>query len=255
MDNRVTYEQPLNERMRVLLRLEHLFHQAHRDLQGNQDWDSRAAIMTLLDLVSIFERTEIKADIIKELDRTNANLAKLKEAPGVDGARLDEILGELQGLADGLSALQGPVARRLRSSEFLAAIMQRTSIPGGTCAFDLPLFHFWLQRPPAERQRALHGWFQEFEPFPRAVDTVLRLVRQSTFSETRTAKAGFYQQSLDGNAPGQLIRVLLPSDSPYYVETSGGKHRFTLRFMEPNYVERPSRTDNDVEFVLACCTL
>lgn len=255
MDKRVTYEQPLNERMRVLLRLEHLFDQARRNLQGNQEWDSRAAILTLLDLVSIFERTEIKADTIKVLDRTNANLAKLKEVPGVDKARLDEILSELQGLADGLGALQGPVARRLRSSEFLAAIMQRACIPGGTCDFDLPQFHYWLQRPASERQTALHGWFQEFEPFPKAVDTVLRLVRQSTSSQRRTAKAGFYQQSLDGSSPGQLIRVQLPADSPYYVETSGGKHRFTLRFMEPNYVERPSRTDNDVDFVLACCTL
>ena len=255
MDNRVTYEQPLNERMRVLLRLEHLFHQSHRHLQGDGEADSRAAIMSLLELVSIFERTEIKADIIKELERNNANLAKLKEVPGVDASRLDEILNELAILGEGLVALQGPVARSLRSSEFLSAILQRSSIPGGTCDFDLPLFHYWLQRPSDERQAALKAWFQVFDPIPKAVNTVLGLVRQSTAPVQQTARGGFYQQSLDTHPPGQLVRVMLPADSPLYAEISGGKHRFTIRFMEPNYVERPLQADADVEFTLACCTL
>ena len=107
MDNRVTYEQPLNERMRVLLRLEHLFHQSHHHLQGGSRSDSRCAIMSLLELVSIFERTEIKADIIKELERNNANLAKLREVPGVDISRLGEILQELVVLGEGLEHCRG----------------------------------------------------------------------------------------------------------------------------------------------------
>jgi len=255
MDNRVTYEQPLNERMRVLLRLEHLFRQSHRNLQGGDQWDSRAAIMSLLELVSIFERTEIKADIIKELDRNNVTLTKLKEVPGIDVSRLGEILQELVVLGEGLVALQGPVGRTLRSSEFLSAILQRSSIPGGTCDFDLPLFHFWLQRPLPERQAALKNWFQVFDPIPKAVNTVLGLVRQSTSPVQMTATGGFYQQSLESHPPAQLVRVMLPSDSPYYAEISGGKHRFTIRFMLPNYVERPTQADNDVDFTLACCTL
>ena len=256
MDNRVIYEQPLNERMRVLLRLEHLFDQAHRNLQGSSEWDSRAAILALLDLVSIFERTEIKADIIKELDRNNSTLTKLKEVQGVDVGRLEEILNELVVLGKGLVALQGPVGRSLRSSEFLSAILQRTSIPGGTCDFDLPLLHFWLKRPLEQRQAALNQWFEVFEPIPQAVKTVLSLVRQATSMCAKTATGGFYQQSLDTNSiPGQLVRVVLPADSPYYAEISGGKHRFTIRFMEPNYVERPAQTGDDVEFGLSCCTL
>lgn len=255
MDNRVTYEQPLNERMRVLLRLEHLFHQSHHHLQGDSRSDSRCAIMSLLELVSIFERTEIKADIIKELDRNNANLAKLREVPGVDVSRLGEILQELVVLGEGLVALQGPVGRSLRSSEFLSAILQRSSIPGGTCDFDLPLFHYWLQRPADERLAALKAWFQVFDPIPKAVNTVLGLVRQSTSPVQQTARAGFYQQGLDTQPPGQLVRVILPADSPYYAEISGGKHRFTIRFMEPNYVDRPLQTAADVDFTLACCTL
>ena len=255
MDNRVTYEQPLNERMRVLLRLEHLFQQSHRHLQGGDQADSRSAIMSLLELVSIFERTEIKADIIKELERNNANLAKLKEVPGVDVSRLNEILQELMVLGEGLVSLQGPVGRTLRSSEFLSAILQRSSIPGGTCDFDLPLFHYWLQRPLPERQAALTDWFQVFDPIPKAVNTVLGLVRQSTSPVQQIARGGFFQQSLDSHPPGQLVRVMLPADSPYYAEISGGKHRFTIRFMEPNYVERPNQTEADINFTLACCIL
>ena len=43
----VTYEQPLNERMRTFLRLSFLLDQAEFHAQGSSTWQSRAAVATL----------------------------------------------------------------------------------------------------------------------------------------------------------------------------------------------------------------
>ena len=70
MQNSVVYEQPLNEKMRTLLRLEFLFQQGRHYAVGESAWDSRAAISTLLDIQGILMgRTDLKGDLIKEMDR------------------------------------------------------------------------------------------------------------------------------------------------------------------------------------------
>ncbi|MGD8312702.1 MAG: cell division protein ZapD, partial [Gammaproteobacteria bacterium] len=58
------------------------------------------------------------------------------------------------------------------------------------------------------------------------------------------------------NLPGQLVRIALPRDVPYFAELSGGRHRFTARFLEFSTAdERARQTSRDVEFELACCVI
>jgi cell division protein ZapD len=68
--------------------------------------------------------------------------------------------------------------------------------------------------------------------------------------------AGFYQQPVDPNAVCQLVRVILPSELSVFPEISGGKHRFTIRFLEQaTTAGRPAQTDQDIQFELQCCNL
>jgi cell division protein ZapD len=52
-----------------------------------------------------------------------------------------------------------------------------------------------------------------------------------------------------------LLRVGLRRTQPYFAEISGGKHRFTIRFMNSNASERPTQSEEDVAFQLTCCIL
>jgi cell division protein ZapD len=60
---------------------------------------------------------------------------------------------------------------------------------------------------------------------------------------------------LDGNQPTQLIRVQIPAETPYFPEISGGKHRFTVRFMLFDINQRPQQISEDVAFRLSCCSM
>lgn len=252
---RVVYEQPLSERIRTFLRLEFLFTEFFARFEGPTLWDSRNALASLLDILNIFNRTDLKTEVMKELERQMSTLAALEHAPGVDSARLSELLGEFDILVDRMHALHGQIGQELRQNEFLNSIKQRVSIPGGTCDFDLPGYHFWLQRPVENRIADLRRWIKVFEPIQLSIFLLLRLVRESAHSSQETANEGFFQKMLDPNSPCQLVRVTVPSEAPYYAEISGGRHRFTLRFLEFLPDGRTSQIARDVPFKLTCCMI
>lgn len=254
MTKATIYEHPLNERVRILLRLEHLFSQASHFLGGATAWDSRMFISTLMEILDVFGRSDLKTELMKEVERATGNLGPLLQIPEVDHDRLKSILVSLEQSAGSLHGLTGQLGQDLREDDFLTVIRQRVSIPGGTCDFDLPGYHFWLERPVELRRADQENWFDKLEVVRRTVELLLMLVRSSAEPRERIANQGMYQQGLDPNTPYQLIRILLSADLPYFAEVSGGRHRFTIRFLQPG-AGRPVPTNQDVDFHLSCCSL
>jgi cell division protein ZapD len=255
IEKRIVYEHPLNERTRSLLRLEHLFEQTEYHLPRGEIWNSRAAIDGLLGITSIFLRSDLKGDLIKEVDRYRNALERLSQNQTVDANRLDDVLVKLADIYRKLQASSGSPGQKMRRNEFLMDIMQRSSIPGGNCAFDLPYFHYWLQKPASEREGQLREWMGVYGDFKQAVEIILTLIRDSTALTSVVAKDGLYQQTLDPQIPTQLIRVSVAGDVGYFPEISGGRHRFTVRFMSAKENSRPAQCKQTVNFSLACCVL
>ena len=248
------YEHPLNERYRSFLRLECLFNQIAHHREYHAPENSHASLAALLDLLNVVGRTDIKTDTVKELDRICGVLAPLTNKPGIEAGRLDEILSTLKQLSAQLRGITGPIDKELKNEELLKALQQRNNIAGGLCDFDLPAYRYWLKQPADYRLQDLKKWMQPFEPLQDAVESALDLVRASTSPERQVAENGIYKQSLDSKSPYQLIVVSLPADSRYFVEFSGSKHRFTVRFMDATQ-EHPKQTNQTVEFELSCCKL
>jgi len=256
VQNTVTYEQPLSERIRAFLRLEYLFRQAGFFLRGTSPFNSQAALNSILEVQNLLGRNDVKTEVLKELERHTGNLARLEQTPGVDRGRLTEILDELDVLIDRLYSNSQQLGHELKQNEFLSSIRQRSAIPGGTCDFDLPGYHHWLRRPSEERISDLTGWLASFEVLQKAIVIILQLIRESATPRRTLAEQGFYQQSMEANNACQLVRVGLPPSADVFPEISGGKHRITIRFMQqPSLAERPVPLQEDVEFLLCCCAI
>lgn len=249
----LVFEFPLSERIRIFLRLEQLFQQVDHFMAGAGVWDSRAVITMLLDVLTIFSRNDLKSEILKELDRHSSVLARIAQSQGVDPEKLQSIRDELDGISRDLYALNGKIGLSLMENELFKCISQRSSIPGGTCAFDLPEYHFWLEQDEQTRHQDLMEWTQPFMSIRKAIDLILRFIRQSSVPTEEVAGAGFFQQSLDRSLPYQLLRVSIDVSMPYFAEISGGKHRFTVRFMSADRNERPAQTSSDIDFELTRC--
>ena len=256
MTRHIHYEQPLNERIRTLLRLEHLFTKSDVWMGDNSPWHSRAVLDSLFEIQSVLGRSDISKELLKELERQSDVLSQLNNNPNVDHQMLDNILNQLDVLSDRLHALEGGPGHNIRDNEFLNSIQQRSTIAGGNCDFDLPAYHQWLLLPAENRMADVSEWMASYLPIRDAILMILNLIRDGASTTTQVADAGFYQQSLNTNIPYQLIRVSLPIDHPCFAEISAGKHRFTIRFMQYlDKSQRPVQAEQGIEFHLSCCQL
>ena len=256
MTSNIVFEQPLNERIRTFLRIEQLMQRIEYFISGDHSWDSHCAITTLLEVSDLATRGDLKSELMKELKRQMNNLEDLKQIPEIDQSHLQQFIDHLRQHIDTLYELSGHPGAPLKHNEFLKSIKQRIVIPGGTCDFDLPAYHFWLAQSVTERRATLNKWI---EPYKKVYDTIciiMTLIRDSAKPQEVCATRGFYQRQLDNDQPYQLIRVLLPSTSQHFPEISAGKHRCTVRFLMLNEPEsRPSQIQEDIDFNLACCSL
>lgn len=254
---RVYYETPLNERMRTMLRLEHMFAQIEHSMGGASHWDTRYAMAAFFETFSVIARNEFKSELLQELDRHYSSLSRLAEMPNVDPGALTKVLDDLGKTREELLRSDVISQQVIRQNEFLNAIQQRSSIPGGTCNFDLPAMHFWLEHNnPDLRKSYISEWWKPLRPLRDAIQVTLRLLRQSADPAELTAQEGYFQMELDKTIPTQLIRIGLDRSVNVFPEVSGGRHRFSVRFLEqPNPNSRATPARWDIPFTLARCAI
>jgi cell division protein ZapD len=248
------YELPLSERMRTFLRLEFLYQQMLYNCEDESGWATRATITTLLEILAILSRGDVRGEIHKELDHQIGLLQRFQSQPGVDTTRLDSLIRNLVESRVEVDAIGTQFLQPIKESEFLRAIQHRNSIPGGTCEFDLPEYNHWLRQPYSRREQDLSLWIGAIRPLCDAVVEVLWLVRESGESLDKTAINGMYQHSMQKDTNCRLLRVVLPDGSALFPEISGSQHRFTIRFLEWSSIDsRAVQTGHDVPFQLAIC--
>ncbi len=252
----VIFEPPPNERVRTLLRLEFLFDQAQFGIEGETGWHSRTAVGALVDVVQLLSRGDLRSEIQKELERVITTLDALSRSPGVDPGRLDQVLNECRDLIERLREARPGIPAQIRDNELFNTVAQRAGTMGGTCGFDVPAYHLWLNGGAGARREDLRHWLTGFELLRRATRLILRLMRDSADPLRESAAGGSYQASLDRQIPYQLLRVALPTRYRAYPEISGNRHFCTIRFMtQPDPTERPRQLEEDVGFVLERCVI
>jgi cell division protein ZapD len=251
----IVFEQPLNERMRTFLRLDFLYGQALYQSEIATAASARAAMAALLDILSITTRSDMRSDVLKELERHLAHLNEFQSRPGVDTARLKTVIANLGRLRADLLNAGSAFLQPIRDSEFLNSIKLRSAIPGGTCEFDLPEYFCWLSQPAEVRTRAFGQWLGLLRPLCDAIAELLWLTRQAGRSRQEIAKGGVFMIGFDRDAPAQLLRIAVPADDGLFPEISGGgQHRCNVRFLRWNGLNsRPASIEADVPFTLTVC--
>jgi len=254
MSSAIVYEHPLNERIRVFLRLEHFFHNVQFFLHGTNPVETQAGITALIEILTVLERTDVRSELLKELDRQISGLSKLFDAPAVDKLRLDAILEKL---SDHIQQLQEAPSKNLsevRDLELLNSIRQRAAL-AGTCGFDLPAYHYLVNQPTDLRNEYLSRWSSDLSPLKNSIELLLSMLRSSALFDRQIAENGFYQRVLDSQNPCQLLRICMPPNSGVYPEVSGSKHRVNIRFLTFTEHERAKQINERQEFDLSCCVI
>lgn len=246
----ITYEYPLNERIRTLLRLENLFERANHFLAKEDLRDHHAALLTLFEIIDVASRADLKSDLLQELERQKQVLLGFRNNPQIAENVLKQVIADIERVSAALFAMTGKIGQYLRENEWLMSIKQRTGIPGGACEFDLPSYHFWLNREGARRNADLNAWISPMLPIKEASSIVLKLLREGGRPVKHVAHRAVFSQMLGGKS-SQMVRIRLPRASQFIPEISANRYALNVRF--GTFGTRVCEAD--VEFELTFCNL
>ena len=251
----ITYEYPLNERIRTLLRLEDLFERSRHFIARTDPLDHHVALLTLFEILEVASRADLKSDLLQELERQKQVLLSFRNNPDISEEALSSVLRDIEQAAAALFSMTGRIGQYLRENEWLMSIKQRTGIPGGACEFDLPSYHYWLHRPAEERIGQLAAWTGPLFPLRDGSAIILRILRESGKPQKLSAPLGTFQQMLGGKS-AQMMRVRLEAALNCVPEISANKYVLNIRFLTQNGEDpKPRTADWDIPFELTFCNL
>lgn len=250
----ITFEYPLSERIRTLLRLEDIFDRVTHFAAADGAPEHHVALLTLFEILEVAGRADLKFDLVQELERQRQILLSFRNNPEISEEALSGALYEIEQASAALLAMQGKIGQYLRENEWLMGIKNRAAIPGGVSEFDLPGYHYWLHLDPAFRKRDLEGWMRPLLPIREGIAIVLRLLRASGRPEPQVAAKGAYQLMLAGRT-AQLVRVRVKRGDAVIPEISANKYALNIRFTMPDTDLRPKQSEADIAFDLTFCNL
>lgn len=209
----------------------------------------------MFQILDMIDRSELKTDLLQELDRQKLVMDGLRGNPAIAEEILNEVIGEIEKVSSSLRAMGGRLGQPLRENEWLMGVKQRAVIPGGACEFDVPSYHYWLRLPSATRQSSIESWLAPLLPLYDAIRIILHILRGSGTATPYMAPQGAYQQMLGGAKPAQMLRITLSDDATCFPEVSANKYAINIRFNCLDGTQRPRPYEADIAFDLTLCNL
>lgn len=249
------YDYPFNERVRSLLRMEDLLSRIVDNVDSSFENHHFLALQSLLQLVDVIDRAEIKLDLLQELSRQRSVMLLLKEKQIIAAEKIDLLVSDIDDISGLIQADNTKLGQHMRTNEWLMNIKQRMMIPGGISKFDVPSFQHWLSMTAENRRDDLAQWLKPLLPIQQAVYIILHILRGSGKAKSEIATAGVFHQLLGGNKPSQMLRIQIPDDAPYYPEVSANKYAINIRFHQLDHSKKPQKYEQDVQFYLTLCNL
>ncbi len=249
----ILYEYPFNERIRTYLRLEHLFRRLGELVPSESALSHHYALVTIFEIMDVAARADLKADVMRDLDKHKNVFNSYRGNPAIAEAVLDQVVGQLERNFATLNAVAGKAGQSLTENEWLMSIRSRAGIPGGTCEFDLPAYYAWQHRSTASRRADLERWSATLSPLAESIYLLLKLLRDADVPYKVIATGGQFQQNLPQGRSFQLLRLRIDPQLGLIPEISGNRLMVSVRMMRHEADDRLHPSSDDVAFELTLC--
>ncbi len=113
------YELPLNERLRTFMRVEFLYKRLKYTLENDDTWAIRSSVNTLLEIYSILSRTDVRREVLFDLDRYIYQMTKYQGSSLVNEERAEEINSKLESLKNDVDQVGTGYLSQIRDIEFV----------------------------------------------------------------------------------------------------------------------------------------
>ena len=237
------FDHPLSERVRSLIRIEHLFNRFNHTADSDDKWSHHVALSSLFEIMECSSRAELKLDILQELERQ-------RQVGKHDSALLER----LNQAAQDLQEVQQKFGQHIRENEWLMALKQRIVVAGGTTPVELPSYYFWQKKDASERREDLQRWSQIMMPTYRATNVLLEILRQNQIILECCAKNGTYEHNiLPPNT--HLMTIEVPLSQGVLPEVSANKYFTHVRFVQASQENmRGKPVEQHIDFKIIMCS-
>lgn len=249
----ILYEYPFNERIRTYLRLQQLFNRLGQLMARTEALDHHFALTTLFEIIEVASRSELKSDVLKDLERQRQLYNGYRGNPAISEKALDGLIAQLDEHFEALNQVSGKIGQSLNDNDFLMALRSRAVIPGGTCEFDLPAYYAWQHHDASSRANDLAQWVAPFGPLAQAIQLLLQMLRESGSSQKVMAAAGQLQQNLPQGRTFQLLRLKIDPALGITPEISCNRLLVVIRMMRQQSDGKLVATTDDVAFEMSLC--
>jgi len=251
MPKEYLYELPLNEHLRTFMRVEFISKRLNYFLELDDSWTTRSIIHGLIEIYSILSRTDVRREVITDLDRYIYEMRKYRDSPLADEDRARELQQDLESLKVTIENSGSDYLKPLRDNEFLNSLLHRQTLPGGKAEFDMPKYKFWLDS--GRTKSDIDQWVGVIKPVCSSIDKLLWMIRESTEAISTVAVGGYYNHQISRNNKISLVRIFLDKNT-VYPEISGGKHLISIRFFNWKDSEgKWSQTNENINFRISLC--
>jgi cell division protein ZapD len=248
----ILYEYPFNERIRTYLRLEHLFRRLAELVPADSALSHHYALVTIFEIMDVAARADLKADVLRDLDKHKTVFNSYRGNPAISEQALDQVIDQLERSFAALNMITGKAGQALTENEWLMSIRSRVGIPGGTCEFDLPAYFAWQNNAATSRRADFDRWLVTLAPLAESIYLLLKLLRDADVPYKVMAADGHFQQSLPQGRSFQLLRLRIDPCLNLIPEISGNRLMVSVRLMRHEADDRlhPSAEDAPLELTL-----
>jgi cell division protein ZapD len=251
----ILYEYPFNERVRTYLRLERLFERLGLLIARESALDHHFAFATLFEVIEVGGRSDLKSEVLKDLDRHKQQLNSYRGNPAIAEAVLDHVIANLEDCFAALNSQAGKAGSALSENEWVVSVRSRIAIPAGTCEFDLPAYYAWQHLSADQRRADLARWVNTLSPLGKSIQILLKLLRDSGSAQKVMASAGHYQQNLPQGRTFQLLRLRIDPALGLIPEISGNRLMVSVRLLRQTAEDKlPTASGEDASFELTLCS-
>ena len=244
----IKYEFPLNERTRKLLRLEQLFNKTQTALLSSNKYNEYNIFERIFELMQTASRTDLKVELIQEVERKIIHTKKLKRTK-----LNDRLLIRLRKIKTGLGKASIQPGFYFGNDKLLQEIKTRRDSPFGITSVDFPEFHYWLQNQTTQfKKDYLNKKLSSFDPIKDAISSLLMILRTKEETSAVIAEGGVYQKKLDPSLKIDLVTITSKNSLRSYPTISSNKYAISINF---NDIKTQNQITKNINFKISLSSI
>lgn len=224
--NMITFQLATHFLSRIALRLEYLFKTLNQACNESHEVIHRFALKSIIEIIEIIEKPELKGRFLKELIRIEHVLKKSNILE--DKLIFDNLATQIHIL----NHVPGCFSNSIHGDEFLKILRQIHHPNTKECEFNSPHLVLWLDSDPFLRKQTLTQWVDCLRDLEQTVTLYLSLLREATEYVPITAYNGFYQHTVSATSVNHLILLKMDKSLGITPKLQLGHHSLTIRLYE-----------------------